>query len=109
MQNEFLAMLKDLSLVFKMMKNVNPNLEQDVDTNIDAIGGIDNLVETGACATRLRLTLKDTAIVNQKALKEHGAHGVVIIDERHIQIIYGVKANTYSQEMEERRIKHVSL
>ncbi|MHA7588193.1 PTS glucose transporter subunit IIB [Vibrio harveyi] len=50
---------------------------------------------------------EDTTIVNQKALKEHGAHGVVIIDERHIQIIYGVKANTYSQEMEERRIKHI--
>ncbi|CAH1604208.1 PTS glucose transporter subunit IIB [Vibrio jasicida] len=100
-------MLKALSRVFKMLTQVNPNLEQDVDTVIQAIGGLNNLVETGACATRLRLTLKSTAIVNQKALKEHGAHGVVLIDDRHIQIIYGVKANTYSQEMEERRIKHI--
>lgn len=100
-------MLKALSRVFKMLTQVNPNLEQDVDTVIQAIGGLNNLVETGACATRLRLTLKSTAIVNQKALKEHGAHGVVIIDDRHIQIIYGVKANTYSQEMEERRIKQI--
>ncbi|MHA2811220.1 glucose PTS transporter subunit EIIB [Vibrio campbellii] len=102
-------MLKALSRVFKVLTQVNPNLEQDVDTIINAIGGMENLVETGACATRLRLTLKDTAIVDQKALKAHGAHGVVSIDERHIQIIYGVKANTYSQEMEECRIKHVSL
>ncbi|MBE3785162.1 PTS transporter subunit EIIB, partial [Vibrio parahaemolyticus] len=35
----------------------NPNVEQDVDTIIAAIGGLDNVVETGACATRLRLTL----------------------------------------------------
>ncbi|YCO00963.1 glucose PTS transporter subunit EIIB [Vibrio sp. VNB-15] len=100
-------MLQALSRLFKMLTQVNPNLEQDVDTVIQAIGGLDNLVETGACATRLRLTLKDTAIVDKNALKQHGAHGVVTIDERHIQIIYGVKANTYSQEMEERRIKHV--
>lgn len=59
-------MLKALSRVFKMLTQVNPNLEQDVDTIIDAIGGMSNLVETGACATRLRLTLKDTTIVNQK-------------------------------------------
>ncbi|WP_440888986.1 glucose PTS transporter subunit EIIB [Vibrio sp. WZ-1] len=101
-------MLKALSRLFKMLTQVNPHLEQDIDTIMNAIGGLDNLVETGACATRLRLTLKDTSIVNQKALKDHGAHGVVIIDERHIQIIYGVKANTYSQEMEERRIKHTN-
>ncbi|AXB34616.1 PTS glucose transporter subunit IIB [Vibrio campbellii] len=100
-------MLKALSRVFKMLTQVNPNLVQDVDTIINAIGGMENLVETGACTTRLRLTLKDTSIVNQKALKAQGAHGVVIIDERHIQIIYGVKTNTYSQEMEERRIKQI--
>lgn len=101
-------MLKALSRLFKMLTQVNPNLEQDVDTIIQAIGGLENLVETGACATRLRLTLKDTAIVDRNALKQHGAYGVVAIDDRHIQIIYGVKANTYSQEMEERRIKHIS-
>ncbi len=44
-------MLKALSRVFKMLTQVNPNLEQDVDTVIQAIGGLDNLVETGACAT----------------------------------------------------------
>jgi len=87
-------MLKALSRAFKMLTQVTPNLEQDIDTIINSTSGKDNLVETGACATRLRLTLKDTSIVNQKALKAHGAHGVVIIDERHIQIIYGVKANT---------------
>ena len=62
-------MLKALSRAFKMLTQVNPNLVQDVDTIINAIGGMENLVETGACATRLRLTLKDTSIVNQKALK----------------------------------------
>ncbi|MGR5238927.1 PTS transporter subunit EIIB [Vibrio alfacsensis] len=102
-------MLQALFRLFKMLTHVNPNHEQDVDAIIEAIGGLDNLVETGACATRLRLTLKNTAIVDHQALKHHGAYGVVMIDKRHIQIVYGVKANTYSQKMEERRFNHVSL
>ncbi len=95
-------MFQGLKRILKSLTQVNPNVDQDVDTILAAIGGIENVVETGACATRLRLTLKCTAVVDQKALKQHGAHGVVVLDERHIQIIYGLKANTYSQLMEER-------
>lgn len=95
-------MFEGLKRILKSLTHVNPNMDQDVDIILAAIGGIENVLETGACATRLRLTLNSTAIVDQKALKEHGAHGVVVLDERHIQIIYGLKANTYSQLMEER-------
>ncbi|MBE3790091.1 PTS transporter subunit EIIB [Vibrio parahaemolyticus] len=95
-------MFQALKRVFSFLTQTNPNVEQDVDTIIAAIGGLDNVVETGACATRLRLTLRSTAVVDKEALKKHGAHSVVVLDERHIQIIYGLKANTYSQIMEER-------
>ncbi|EIV1637657.1 TPA: PTS glucose/sucrose transporter subunit IIB [Vibrio parahaemolyticus] len=95
-------MFQALKRVFSFLTQTNPNVEQDVDTIIAAIGGLDNVVETGACATRLRLTLRSIAVVDKEALKKHGAHGVVVLDERHIQIIYGLKANTYSQIMEER-------
>ncbi|EGQ7914167.1 TPA: PTS glucose/sucrose transporter subunit IIB [Vibrio parahaemolyticus] len=95
-------MFQALKRVFSFLTQTNPNVEQDVDTIIAAIGGLDNVVETGACATRLRLTLRSTAVVDKEALKKHGAHGVVVLDEHHIQIIYGLKANTYSQIMEER-------
>ncbi len=95
-------MFEGLKRILKSLTQVNPNMDQDIDTILAAIGGIENVLETGACATRLRLTLNSTAIVDQKALKEHGAHGVVVLDERHIQIIYGLKANTYSQLIEER-------
>ena len=35
-------MLKALSRVFKMLTQVNPTLVQDVDTIINAIGGMEN-------------------------------------------------------------------
>lgn len=100
-------MFQGLKRLFKTLTQVNPNMDQDVDTIVAAIGGIDNVRETGACATRLRLSLNSTTIVDTQALKQHGAHGVVILDEHHIQIIYGLKANTYSQILEE-RISHRS-
>ncbi len=95
-------MFEGLKRILKSLTQVNPNMDQEVDTILAAIGGIENVLETGACATRLRLTLNSTAIVDQKVLKQHGAHGVVVLDDRHIQIIYGLKANTYSQLIEER-------
>ncbi|MDF5371991.1 PTS glucose transporter subunit IIB, partial [Vibrio parahaemolyticus] len=38
-----------LKQFFNFLTHTNPNVEQDVDTIIDAIGGIENLLETGAC------------------------------------------------------------
>lgn len=86
----------------KSLLSTSNNYEQEVDMIIEAIGGLDNILEPGACATRLRLTLHKTSLVDKKCLTANGAFGVVILDEQHIQIIYGVKANSYSQLIEER-------
>jgi PTS system glucose-specific IIB component len=86
----------------KSLLSTSNNYEQEIDVIIEAIGGLDNILEPGACATRLRLTLRKTSLVDKKRLTDSGAFGVVILDEQHIQIIYGVKANSYSQIIEER-------
>ena len=86
----------------KSLTAVSPNTEQDVDIVVDAIGGLENIMETGACATRLRLRLKSTSVVDKKRLTTLGAHGVVVLDNEHIQIIFGLKANMYSQIIESR-------
>lgn len=90
------------SRIFKALTRVNPDIDQDVDTILQAVGGMDNLVETAACVTRLRLTLKDTSVVSKKLLQQHGAMGTIILDDVRVQIIYGFKANTYSQAIEAR-------
>ncbi|PMG18486.1 PTS transporter subunit EIIB [Vibrio splendidus] len=97
-----------LKQLFRLITQINPNTEQDVEIILDSLGGIDNVLETGACTTRLRLTLQTTSLVNKKALKQHGAYGVIILDEHNIQIVYGLKANTYSQLIEQRKKCHPS-
>ena len=95
-------MLKYLIQVLKGLTKVNENLPKEVDDILIAIGGLENISDAGACATRLRLTLLDTELVDKKALKKMGAIEVVFVDKNHIQIIYGMKANSYFQLIDQR-------
>ncbi len=61
---------------------------------VEALGGADNIDSVTACATRLRVQVKDGSVVpDDAAWKEHlEAIGVVRSDEnRSLQIIYGVR------------------
>lgn len=53
------------------------------------IGGKENLVDYENCMTRLRLVVKDAAKVDEDKIKQTGAHGVVKIDNEHVQIVIG--------------------
>lgn len=44
---------------------------------LKALGGHDNLSSIDACITRLRLSVKDMSVINEKTLKDLGAMGVV--------------------------------
>ena len=95
-------MLKYLGKIFKVLTQVNENLDNELDDILINIGGLDNINNAGACATRLRLTLFNNDLVNRAALKKAGAFEVVYIDKNNIQIIYGMKANSYAQLIEQR-------
>lgn len=45
---------------------------------VHAFGGKDNITNLDACITRLRVTVKDVAKVDQAKLKSLGAAGVVV-------------------------------
>ncbi len=75
---------------------------KQVDSIIRDVGGIENIRSVFACASRLRLTLNSTDIINQTALTQADALCVIVLDEHHAQIIYGPKAYTYAQLIEER-------
>lgn len=48
--------------------------------------------------TRLRLVVDDMEQVNEENIKQTGAHGVVKVDDHHVQIIVGPQANSVMNE-----------
>lgn len=71
------------------------------DAMIDALGGRDNIVDVDACITRLRITVKDGALVkdNNYWTQELGAKGLVKVGDTGIQAIYGAQAATYKAQI----------
>lgn len=69
---------------------------------VDALGGFDNIVEIEPCITRLRCELEDGSIIDEAALKEAGAHGVVAMGDT-VQVVVGPNADTIAEDIEDLR------
>ncbi|HBY5775300.1 TPA: PTS N-acetyl glucosamine transporter subunit IIABC [Klebsiella pneumoniae] len=86
-----------------VMEEANSNTEEGLTqlatSYIAAVGGTDNLKAIDACITRLRLTVGDSAKVNDAACKRLGASGVVKLNKQTIQVIVGAKAESIGDEM----------
>lgn len=79
--------------------NTEEGMTQLATSYIAAVGGTDNLKAIDACITRLRLTVGDSAKVNDAACKRLGASGVVKLNKQTIQVIVGAKAESIGDEM----------
>ncbi|ELR67321.1 PTS system, N-acetylglucosamine-specific IIA component [Photobacterium marinum] len=66
---------------------------------LKALGGHGNLENIDACITRLRLTLKDSSLADEKTLKALGAMGVVKLGSNNLQVILGPLAEIVAGEM----------
>lgn len=64
------------------------------------LGGKDNIVNLDACATRLRVTVKDSSLVTDAVLKSSGAAGVIRRGNG-IQVVYGPQVSVIKSELEE--------
>lgn len=60
---------------------------------LEALGNKANIESIDACVTRIRTTVKDGALVDEKKLKELGATGVMKMGERNYQVIVGTVAD----------------
>ncbi|AUH01575.1 N-acetylglucosamine-specific PTS transporter subunit IIBC [Pectobacteriaceae bacterium C52] len=68
---------------------------------LQAVGGKENLTGIDACITRLRLNVKDSAIVNDAQAKQLGAAGVIRLNKQSIQIVVGTQAESIAAAMRE--------
>lgn len=66
---------------------------------IAALGGTGNLLDIDACATRLRLRVRDQALLNETALKALGATAVMRPSADTVQIIVGLRADQIASAM----------
>ena len=67
---------------------------------VDGLGGANNLSDVDCCATRLRCTVKDAALVRQDVLKASGASGV-ICKGNGVQVVYGPKVAVIKAKLED--------
>lgn len=63
------------------------------------VGGKDNLTKADYCATRLRFEVKDSSLVDDKALKAAGVSGVIRPSESSCQVVIGTKAHAVYDEL----------
>jgi PTS system N-acetylglucosamine-specific IIC component len=76
--------------------NETENLAQ---AYLAVIGGADNVSDIDACISRLRLTLKDSAKVDEAAAKRVGASGVIRLNNQNVQIVIGTQAELVAAAM----------
>ncbi|MBQ6569532.1 MAG: PTS transporter subunit EIIC, partial [Clostridia bacterium] len=74
---------------------------------LKGLGGKPNLSDLDCCATRLRVTVKDPALVDDGMLRESGASGVVHKGDG-IQVIYGPQVSVIKSNLEDFMEKPIS-
>ncbi len=68
---------------------------------LDALGGKANIKHLDSCITRLRITLIDMSMLNERALKAEGAVGIMKLGGGNIQVVIGTEAEIIEQEIKD--------
>lgn len=94
----------------KLYTRADVNAKKDAKSNdgdnqvsaliLRGLGGQANLSDLDCCATRLRVTVKDSSKVDQSLLKSSGAAGV-IINGNGVQVIYGPRVTVIKSNLED--------
>ncbi|MCB4752615.1 MAG: PTS transporter subunit EIIC [Sulfurovum sp.] len=73
--------------------------DKTVTAFIKALGGIDNIINTDACITRLRMSVKSSHNLKDEDFIRLGAKGVIRPDKHSIQIVLGTKAEGIAEKI----------
>lgn len=81
-------------------KDVNASKEDKSEMIVRGLGGKENLANVDCCATRLRVTVKDSSLVNDAILKQSGASGIIKSGSG-VQVIYGPRVTVIKSNIED--------
>ena len=65
---------------------------------LEGLGGKDNVTSIDNCITRLRLEVKDQALVDEKVIKSAGVSGVIRPGKTSVQVVVGTKVQFVADE-----------
>jgi len=77
------------------------NTSDEILAFIKALGGKENILDTDACITRLRMHVKQSDHLSDEAFMHLGAKGVIRPDKNSIQIVLGTKAEKVAEGIKE--------
>ena len=80
--------------------DVNAAKEDKSALIVEGLGGAENLANVDCCATRLRVTVKDSSLVQDSLLKQSGASGIIKSGSG-VQVIYGPKVTVIKSNLED--------
>ena len=83
----------------KNIKLSNNNYTAIATGVLAAVGGKENITGADYCATRLRLEVKDSSAVNEKAVKAAGAAGVIRPSKTSCQVVIGPQVQFVFDEL----------
>lgn len=91
-----IAVLLLISLVIIKMKRKDFHVE--INKLIQYLGGKENILDAQINLSRLKVTLKDTSVVNKEGIQKLGAKGIVEIDNQ-LKIILGPNSKQLKKYM----------
>ena len=82
------------------MSAADVGLESTSSLIVRGLGGRENIRDLDCCATRLRVTVKDSALVTDALLKKSGAAGVIRRGNG-VQVVYGPQVSVIKSELDD--------
>lgn len=99
----------DLPTLGRYEDNIAEDTASDTEvaaTIVKSLGGAENVALVDNCVTRLRLTVKDPALFDEKILKSLGSVKGVFQKDNAIQIIIGFRAESVANEINIISMRH---
>lgn len=75
------------------------SMREKAEQVLASIGGKENIIQVEACITRLRLHVKNKNLIQEKALKDLGAAGIIRLGKGQVQIVFGTQSELLRDEI----------
>ena len=96
---QYLIIFSVLFIISLVIVKLNKkNFTFEINKLVQALGGKDNILDYEVNVSRLKVTLKDTSLVNKEGIQKLGAKGIVEIDNE-LKIILGPNSKQLKKYM----------